>query len=421
MSIRILHVSGIGPFGGASRSLFEVLQALPEGAVESHFFMPPGTALDALREIGVDAVAVRGLTRFDHTRASHYRGIRWIVMLRELFHAPFMLLGLLKARRRWRTMDAIHAIDFPDAVTGAIAARLFRAPLIIHARALAMNDRRLFRTRLMHRLLRKAKAIIAIDQNVRETLPADLPITIIHNCFDPGTGDAGEDDHLSGFERLRAASLKIGFVGNIMKIKGIVELVEAAILVKQAGHDVQYLIVGGAFANERSLFRRALKLIGLDQNVDGKVRSMIAENGLADDFVMIGHSRAIHLTYRRMDVLAFPSHLDAPGRPVLEAAFFGVPSIVAVKKPRDDTIVQGETGIVIERPHAELLAKAIGHFAADHAEIARMGANARALAERNFVPASNARALLALYRQVIGEEAAGVAAPAAYSRSERAP
>lgn len=402
MPIRVLHVSGIGPFGGASRSLLEALQALPAGTVESYFLMPGGTALEALREGGRDAIAVRGLARFDHTRAGHYRGIRWIIILRELLHIPFMLVALWRAKRRWRTMDAIHAIDFPDVVTGAIAARLFRAPLIVHARAVAVNDPRMLRTRLMHRLLRKAKAVIAIDQNVRESLPADLPVTIIHNCFDPGPKDGIGAPSLPGLEQLRPDSLKIGFVGNIMKVKGIVELVEAAQRVKQAGHDVQYLIVGAAFANERSLFRRALKLLGLDQNVAAKVQAMIAEGGLAEDFVLLGHTRAVHRAYRAMDVLAFPTFFFAPGRPVFEAAFFGVPSIVAVREPRDDTIVHGETGLVIAEPDNVLLADAIIHFAKDRSEITRMGANARALAERSFRPGPNALALLDVYRRVTG-------------------
>lgn len=372
--------------------------------MESRFFMPPGTALDALSEVGVDAVRVRGLTRFDHTRASHYRGIRWIITLRELFHAPFMLLGLMKLRRRFGTVDVVHAIDFPDAVAGVIAARLLRAPMVVHARALVENDPGKLRTRLLRRLLGKASAIIAIDENVRETLPPGLPVTVIHNCFDPGPQDESGGERLPGVERLRPSSLKVGFVGNILKIKGIVELVEAAAEIKRGGHDVQYLIVGGTIADERSLFRRALKLIGLDQNVAGKVQAMIEGNGLTEDFVMIGHTRAVHLAYREMDVLAFPTFFFAPGRPVFEAAFFGVPSIVAVNEPRDDTIVHDETGVVIARPDAVLLADAITRFASNRQEAARMGANAKALAERNFRPEANALKLLALYRSVVSAE-----------------
>ena len=36
--------------------------------------------------------------------------------------------------------------------------------------------------------------------------------------------------------------------------------------------------------------------------------------------------------YARMDVICFPSHYDAPGRPIFEAAFLKVPSIAAVRE-----------------------------------------------------------------------------------------
>ena len=71
-----------------------------------------------------------------------------------------------------------------------------------------------------------------------------------------------------------------------------------------------------------------------------------------------------------MDVLCFPSHYDAPGRPIFEAAFFGVPSIVAVRNPRPDTLVDGETGLAI-RPHdADELAEAITRLATHRADAA---------------------------------------------------
>jgi glycosyltransferase involved in cell wall biosynthesis len=101
-----------------------------------------------------------------------------------------------------------------------------------------------------------------------------------------------------------------------------------------------------------------------------------------------------------MDVLVFPTFLDAPGRPVFEAAFFGIPSIVAVREPHADTLIDGETGIAIDRPDPRLLADAILHYATDRGEIARMGANARTLAERNFSPRANALDLLDVYRRV---------------------
>ena len=44
--IRVLYIDGDGPFGGASRSLFEAVRALPDGTVAPYFVASRGTALD---------------------------------------------------------------------------------------------------------------------------------------------------------------------------------------------------------------------------------------------------------------------------------------------------------------------------------------------------------------------------------------
>jgi glycosyltransferase involved in cell wall biosynthesis len=91
---------------------------------------------------------------------------------------------------------------------------------------------------------------------------------------------------------------------------------------------------------------------------------------------------------------------------VFEAAFFSVPSIVAVTNPLPDTLVDHETGLAIPGRNPQKLAEAIMHFADHPDELRRMGANARDLAERNFNPENNARKLLAIYRRVVQDNRA---------------
>ena len=55
----------------------------------------------------------------------------------------------------------------------------------------------------------------------------------------------------SKLDALRPASLKIGFVGNLHHSKGLFDLLEAAKLVRAAGRDVEYAIVGGVTVVDR--------------------------------------------------------------------------------------------------------------------------------------------------------------------------
>jgi glycosyltransferase involved in cell wall biosynthesis len=402
--LRVLYIDGVGPFGGASRSLYEAMNAFPPDSVERYFVIQRGTVIDFYGRLGKDVIATRGLTRFDNSRASHYRGVRWIVPLRELAWLPFSILAMLKAKRRWGRVDLIHLNEISEILPGLMAKALFRAPMIVHTRSLQRADGETSkRSRLMYGMLRRyATAIVAIDEGVRATLPADLPVEVIHNSFTPEPSETLDEAYLAQLDALRPTSLKVGFVGNLHRHKGMAELFEAAKLVIAEGYDVQFIVVGGTTAEDKGLNWWILHKLGLAQNMQAELHQAVVDAGLEADFKLLGATKDIQRIYQRMDVITFPSYFDAPGRPVFEAAFYGVPSIVAVRNPRPDTVIDGETAIAIPEPDPRALADAIIHFARSRDEVRRMGANAKVLAEKNFVPRKNAAKLLELYRRVAG-------------------
>jgi len=145
----------------------------------------------------------------------------------------------------------------------------------------------------------------------------------------------------------------------------------------------------------------SLHALGLNQNIKAQVQAKIADHGLENDFHMLGFMSDIAQAYRHLDVLCFPSHFNAPGRPVFEAAFSAVPSIVAVTNPTDDTIIDAVTGLVIP-PHApERLAEAIFACAADREKTKAMGQEAKVLAERNFSVDRNAAELFGVFQRCV--------------------
>ena len=398
--LRVLYLHMIGPFGGASRSLFEAVGAFPAGAVQPLFVTQRGSVSRFFSRLG-EVIESRGMSQFDDTRYSRYRGVRWLVLLRELGYLPFTVAALAKAKRRWQRVDLIHLNEFTGLVPLLIARRLFDAPALVHVRSVAAADTRSRRTRWVHRTLRRdARAVVAIDETVRESLPDDLPVDVIHNAFSPQAASGHDDALEKRLRALRPESFKVGFVGNLLRVKGIHELVEAARITRERGLDVEFLVVGDEVAPSRGVKARLLKSLGLAQNVRAEVEAALDREGLRERFHLLGFSAEIGRAYDKMDVLCFPSHYDAPGRPIFEAAFFGVPSIVAVRKPRADTLVDGVTGIAFPPGDAVALADAIERLARDRAGTARMGQAAREMAERTFDVTANAGALLAVYRRV---------------------
>jgi glycosyltransferase involved in cell wall biosynthesis len=362
-----------------------------------------GTALDVYSKVAHDVVAVRGLTRFDNTRYSHYRGVRWLVLLREFFHFPFTLIELAIAKMRWKRVDIIHVNEVTELVPGLLAKALFRAPLIVHVRSLLRVDAASLRCRWLDKRLRKdVNEVIAIDSNVRMTLPPDLPVTVVHNSFTFEESPKQDLTMIAKIDAMSPSALKVGFVGNLHRSKGLFDLVEAARRVAEVRKDVSYVVVGGVARRDKGLLALILERLGLAQDAGARLVERIEEYGLSDAFHFLGATKDIQCIYERIDVLCFPSRFDSPGRPVFEAAFAAVPSIVAVSNPMSDTLIPGVTGMAVRSGDPTDLAEAILYFADNRAEAARMGANALQLAQANFDPQANAIQLLDVYRRAVG-------------------
>lgn len=165
--IRVLYVHHAAPFGGASRSLLEMIQSFPADAVQPLVLTRSGQFQEILEDAGVEVLGCGGVSQFDNTRYSHYRGWRWLVLLRELAYLPSTLRGLLAARRKWGRVDLVHINDLTLLPAIWLARRLFSCPVIVHVRSV-QRPLRGWRGRLVSSVLRKnAARLIAIDETVR--------------------------------------------------------------------------------------------------------------------------------------------------------------------------------------------------------------------------------------------------------------
>jgi glycosyltransferase involved in cell wall biosynthesis len=177
--------------------------------------------------------------------------------------------------------------------------------------------------------------------------------------------------------------------------------VAAAKILVDRGIDVEFVIVGDNAAPSRGLKARLSQFLGLQQNVKAEVMAEIERLGLSDRFHMLGFTARIAEAYELMDVLCFPSHFDAPGRPIFEAAFAGVPAIAALNQPMPDTLVHGVTGLAVPPRNARALAEAIATLALDRNTAESMGQAAKSMAKEKFAPKKNAGLLLETYRGVL--------------------
>lgn len=389
--LRVLYLHPFAAYGGATKSLSEMLAAMPQRAVCGVAVTPAGIAAKSFEAAGVATIRVAGISQWDDTRFGHYRGARWLILLRELAYWPSTIRGLLKARRQG-PYDLIHCNEITILLPALFAKWYLKVPLVVHVRSLQRGvDGGRVSAWLMGKLGNTADAVVAIDEAVRRTLPPELPVTVIHNGL-----------RLPAESRPKETNgpLCVGIIGVLHRAKGVYEFVEAARILRDRGIAVHFLVVGENVRSTSGPKGWLLSKLDFSRDVRGELEAYVRQHALQDVVEFTGFVPDIRPIYGRLDVVCFPSHLDAPGRPVFEAALFGLPTVVAMRDPTSDVIVNEKTGLCIDDPTPEAIADAVQGLCGDRARASEMGAEARRLALSRFESSKTAQRMLDLYRKV---------------------
>lgn len=393
-SLRILYIHPAAAYGGASKSLIELFSCLRSSGIDGAVLTPLGTASEAFERAGMAVHPVRGISQFDNTRYGYYRKLRWMILLRELFFLSFSLRGLWRLRRD--RFDLIHVNEITLLPLGVVAKWLLRVPLVVHVRSLQRKPGSDTRTGWINGLLRRhADAVVAIDHTVAATLEADVPVRIVHNGL--------KVDETAPGSRLRCDldPVRVGFLGGLIPLKGVFELIDAMRLLKKRCVNVQ-CVIAGENARQLSGFKAwILGKLGFARDVRSELDVLIRRNGLEDQVKLLGFVSDVRELYPQLDILCFPSHLDAAGRPVFEAAFYSVPSVVAVTNPLPDALLHEVTGLAVPTPDPMLIADALQRLAEEPDFRRKLGRQAKIWAEETFGIEVNAMLMLDLYRHVL--------------------
>jgi glycosyltransferase involved in cell wall biosynthesis len=391
--MKVLYLHPAATFGGASKSLIEMFQQLKSFGITGTVLCPHGKTVEAFKEAELAVMSVRGLSQFDNTLYGHYRGFRWFILLRELWHIPFSLYSLFKLRQI--EFDIIHANEITLLPFAIILKILFKVPLVVHIRSVQCHPTKNRRSITLNYLLEQfADTVIAIDQTVAKSVKLQKNIKIIHNGINikiPIATSTKETNHFR---------VKVAYVGVLLKLKGIFELIEAIKILKNRGIAIECLIAGENARKTSGLKGWLLKVLGFSSNVRMEIYQYIKDNNLDDDIKILGFIKDVRDFYPLIDILCFPSYLNAAGRPVFEAALFGKPSIVAIEEPLPDAIIDGVTGIAIEKPSPVLIANAIEKLALDSQLRSTMGLNAKHWAEEQFSIKNSAVLMHEIYHKI---------------------
>ena len=390
---RVLFVHHRPQPSGAVRSLALLIGAL-DARWEPHVVIPAGAAASLLAEAGA-TVHTGSVPAFTHTWDVQYRGLRWLVLVRELLALPGHARRL---RRLLRELDPaiVHLNDSVMLASGLLGHRR-GARVVWHLRSSLANGGRDRRSRLVARALDAwGDAAVAIDRDVARTFPLRLPIAIVPN---PVVAEDGEPAKLPVPE----GRVTIGYFGYLRRQKGWPEFVDAMRLLVDTGSPVHAVVVGGGVrpaAAFRGIRGHLLRRLGIP-NEERDIRARVSELGLADRFSFLPFTTQTAPIYRALDVVVFPNQGAGLGRPVLEAAAYGKPVVASGSPDGAGILVPDQTGILVRDPATEPLARALGTLVANPTLRRQLGQQAAEHAARHFAPPATGRSIAATYETVM--------------------
>lgn len=179
------------------------------------------------------------------------------------------------------------------------------------------------------------------------------------------------------------------FVGRIVRDKGINELVEAFMKVRQEHAQVRLLLVG--------MYEDNLDPVSEETN-------QLIKDCADIDYVGPQYGTELLACYAASDCFVFPSYREGFPNTVLEAGSMGLPSIVTDINGSREIIENGKNGWVIPSMNVDALAAAMTHMVNDKATRERMAAAARLLIAERFERGFVKQCQLEFYDEIMGHE-----------------
>lgn len=187
--------------------------------------------------------------------------------------------------------------------------------------------------------------------------------------FDPERISDQERNTLKEQMRIQDEAV-IGFVGRIVKEKGILELLEAFIRI-QKQYPCKLLVIGSAGLGER------------DEETFEIVKKRIREEGLEKKVILAGHREDIAHLLSVMDLFVLPSYREGMPVSTLEAMAMELPVVATdIRGCREE--ITKDTGILVPVQDVEALQRAILYFLEHPSERKQKGKAGRKRVEELF-------------------------------------
>ncbi len=131
-----------------------------------------------------------------------------------------------------------------------------------------------------------------------------------------------------------------------------------------------------------------------------QLKALADSEGVSDLLRFTGYRRDVQRLMKAMDVITVPSEIEAFGMVIIEAMAMGKAVVGARVGGIPEVIVEGETGLLMERTPAAL-AEAVVELLKDPGRRAAMGAAGQVLVSTHFTVNVMTNNMEALYREML--------------------
>jgi glycosyltransferase involved in cell wall biosynthesis len=355
---RVLYVSGYADVaGGGQVSLLLLLKVLDRERFVPMLVCPhEGEVARRARDLGVSVDLLGAGSSIDSWGAAcHALSLRRHVMARGA--------------------SLVHCDTLYTAFMSGIGLMGSRVPLVFHARSSESGGA------LDSIVPIFCKTIISVSRAAARRFSSRGPskVAVIYNGVDlseflPGPAGSTLREKLG----IAGGAFVLGYAGQLLKLKGLDGLIQV-------------------FSRLRREFPDAILLIA------GRGRDEAALRAMAGDGVrFLPFSESMPEFYRALDVFVLPTaHLEGLSRSLIEAMACAVPAVATPLGGNAETLVDGETGFFIPSRDAEALYERLRDLYLAPEQRRRMGAAARARAEKLFDAVACTRAVEAVYLQAL--------------------
>lgn len=292
----------------------------------------------------------------------------------------FFLYWRLLSRERF---SLVHTHNPKPTFFGQIAARLAGVPVVVNTlHGFYFHDnthpvlRRLF---IWMETLAAQCADVILSQNqediqtaIREGICRPEKIKFLGNGIDLARFHGRVSPAEKGLARqklgLTPEHKVVGFVGRLVKEKGIPELLEAARILRETIPNVRFLFIGPVDT----------------EKPDALSPKTAAEYGVGDLCTFLGLRHDLPELYSAMDVCALPSHREGFPRVPMEACAMGIPIVVTDIRGCREVLEPNRNGLLVSLKSPKELAAALGKILSSSELAARFGREARKVAEERF-------------------------------------